>query len=54
MAILNFSDLHDNFCEACGEAGVVEECWELLRGLKTCTHNLSDIWVSREKLSACR
>ncbi|XP_015780024.1 PREDICTED: uncharacterized protein LOC107357902 isoform X3 [Acropora digitifera] len=48
MAILNFSDLHDNFCEACGEAGVVEECWELLRGLKTCTHNLSDRWIILE------
>ena len=46
VAILNFSDLHDNFCEACGKAGVVDECLKLLRGLKMCTHDLSDKWVS--------
>ena len=46
VAILNFSDVHDNFCEACGKAGVVDECLKLLRGLKMCTHDLSDKWVS--------
>ena len=45
-AISSFTDLHDKFCEACGEAGMVEECLKLLRGLKMCTHELSDIWVS--------
>ena len=25
---------------------MVEECLKLLRGLKMCTHELSDIWVS--------
>ena len=45
-AILSFTDLHDKFCEACGEAGMVEECLKLLRGLKMCTHEFSDIWVS--------
>ena len=44
--ILNFSDFHDKFCEACGEAGVVEECLKLLRSLKIATHDFSDIWVS--------
>ena len=46
IAIINFSDLHDNFCEACGEAGVVNECLRLLRGLKRGTHDLRDKWVS--------
>ena len=46
LVILNFSDLHDKFCEACGEADMVEECLKLLQGLKMCTHNLSDTWVS--------
>ncbi|XP_015780019.1 PREDICTED: uncharacterized protein LOC107357901 [Acropora digitifera] len=44
-AILNFSDLHDKFCEACGEAGLVEECLKLLRGVKMCTHDFSDTWT---------
>ena len=47
VAILNCSDLHDNFCEACGKAGVVKECLELLQGLMACTHDLSDKKVSR-------
>ncbi|XP_015753413.1 PREDICTED: uncharacterized protein LOC107333164 isoform X2 [Acropora digitifera] len=46
--ISGFTDLHDKFCEACGEAGMVEECLKLLRGLKMCTHELSDIWCIRE------
>ena len=46
LAILDFSDLHDKFCEACGQAGVVEECFKLLRGLKIGTHDFSDTWVS--------
>ncbi|XP_067030823.1 uncharacterized protein [Acropora muricata] len=45
LVILNFSDLHDKFCEACGEAGMVEECLKLLQGLKMCTHALSDTWA---------
>ena len=48
IAILNFSDFEYNFCEACGEAGVVKECLELLQGLKMCTHELSDKGVSRQ------
>ncbi|XP_067030956.1 uncharacterized protein [Acropora muricata] len=47
-AILSFTHLHDKFCEACGEAGMVEECLKLLRGLKMCTHEFSDIWCIRE------
>ena len=50
IAILNFSDFQYNFCEACGEAGLVEVCLELLQGLKDV---LSDKWVSCQ-LSACR
>ena len=46
VVILNFSDLHDKFCEACGQAGMVEECLKLLQGLKMCTHDFSDTWVS--------
>ena len=46
IAILNLSDLHDDFCEACGKAGVVEECLKLLQGLKIATHDLRDKWVS--------
>ena len=46
VAILNFSDRHDKFCEACGQAGLVEEYLKLLRGLKMCTHDFSDTWVS--------
>ncbi|KAK2566761.1 hypothetical protein P5673_009438 [Acropora cervicornis] len=42
LAILNFSDLRDKFCEACGRAGVVKECLKLLEGLKMCTHDFSD------------
>ena len=45
-AISGFTDLHDKFCEACGEAGLVEECLKLLRSLKIATHDFSDIWVS--------
>ena len=48
IAILNFSDFQYNFCEACGEAGVVKECLKLLEGLKACTHDLSDKKVSRQ------
>ena len=47
-AILNFSDFQYIFCKACGKAGLVRECFELLRRLKTCTHELSDKWVSRQ------
>lgn len=46
VAILNFSDLHEKFCEACGQAGLVEEYLKLLRGLKMCTHDFSDTRVS--------
>ena len=46
LAILNFSDLRDKFCEACGRAGVVKECLKLLEGLKMCTHDFSDTRVS--------
>ncbi|XP_044170066.1 uncharacterized protein LOC122954100 [Acropora millepora] len=42
IAILNFSDSQYSFCKACGEAGVVKECLELLQGLMACTHDLSD------------
>ena len=45
-AILSFCYLHDTLCEACGEAGVVDECLKLLRRLKMSTHDLSDKWVS--------
>ena len=44
--ILTFSDLHGKFCEACGQAGVVQECFKLLEGLKMCTDDLSDTRVS--------
>ncbi|XP_044170071.1 uncharacterized protein LOC122954105 [Acropora millepora] len=44
-AILNYSDVHDKFCEACGEAGLVEECFKLLGGVKMCTHDFSDTWA---------
>lgn len=42
IAILNFTDLHDKFCEACGVAGTVTECLEILRSLKICTHDFRD------------
>ena len=48
IAILNFSDFQYKFCKACWEAGAVRECFKLLRGLKTCTHELSDKRVSRQ------
>ena len=44
--ILNFSDLHGKFCEACGQAGLVQECFKLLEGLKMCTDDFSDTRVS--------
>ena len=37
LAILNFTDLHDAFCEACGSAGLVELILGLLEQQKTCT-----------------
>lgn len=42
IAILNFTDLHDAFCEACGNAGLVRVCLDLLEQLKTCTPEYSD------------
>ncbi|XP_074615176.1 uncharacterized protein LOC141874718 isoform X1 [Acropora palmata] len=42
VAILNFTDLHHKFCEACGEAGLVEECLKLMRSLKICTQDFTD------------
>lgn len=45
-AISSFSDLHDQFCDACGEAGLVKECVKLLRSLKIGTDDFSDVWVS--------
>ncbi|XP_015764482.1 PREDICTED: uncharacterized protein LOC107343429 [Acropora digitifera] len=42
VAILNFTDLHRKFCEACGEAGLVEECLKLMRSLKICTNDFTD------------
>ncbi|XP_067030746.1 uncharacterized protein [Acropora muricata] len=47
-AISSFSDLHDQFCDACGEAGLVKECVKLLRSLKIGTHDFSDVWAIRE------
>ena len=37
IAILNFTDLHDAFCEVCGDAGLVMECLELSEQLKKAT-----------------
>ena len=34
IAILNFTDLHDAFCEVCGNAGLVKEYLELSEQLK--------------------
>lgn len=34
IAILNFTDLHDAFCEVCGNAGLVKEYLELSKQLK--------------------
>ena len=34
IAILNFTDLHDAFCEVCGNAGLVMEYLELSEQLK--------------------
>lgn len=42
IAILNFTDLHDAFCEACGSAGLVKECLELLEELKKSTPEFND------------
>ena len=42
IAILNFTDLHDAFCESCGNAGLVKECLELLENLKACTPEFND------------
>lgn len=37
VAILNFTDFHDAFCVACGNAGLIREYLELLEQLKKCT-----------------
>lgn len=42
VAILNFSDFHDAFCEACGNAGLIREYLELLEQLKMCTPEFED------------
>lgn len=42
IAILNFTDLHDAFCEVCGNAGLVKECLELLEQLKKGTPEFDD------------
>ena len=34
IAILNFTDTHDGFCEVCGNAGLVREYLELSEQLK--------------------
>lgn len=41
-AILNFTDFHDAFCEACGNAGLIREYLELLEQLKKCTPEFED------------
>ena len=41
-AILNFTDFHDDFCEACGNAGLIREYLELLEQLKKCTPEFED------------
>ena len=42
VAILNFTDFHDAFCEACGNAGLIREYLELLEQLKKCTPEFED------------
>jgi len=42
IAILNFSDLHDAFCEVCGNAGLVMEYVELSQQLKNCLPEFDD------------
>ena len=42
IAILNFTDLHDAFCEVCGNAGLVQEFLELLEQLKKSTPEFDD------------
>ena len=42
VAILNFTDFHDAFCEVCGNAGLVREYLELLEQLKKCTPEFED------------
>lgn len=42
VATLNFTDFHDTFCEACGNAGLIREYLELLEQLKKCTPEFED------------
>ena len=42
VAILNFTDFHDAFCETCGNAGLIREYLELLEQLKKCTPEFED------------
>ena len=42
VAILNLTDFHDAFCEACGNAGLIREYLELLEQLKKCTPEFED------------
>ena len=42
VAILNFTDFHDAFCVACGNAGLIREYLELLKQLKKCTPEFED------------
>ena len=39
-AILNFTDFHDAFCEACGNAGLIREYLELLEQLRSVRQSL--------------
>ncbi|XP_078359598.1 uncharacterized protein LOC144644064 isoform X1 [Oculina patagonica] len=42
ISILNLTDLHDAFCEVCGNVGLVKECLELSEQLKKGTPEFND------------
>ena len=56
ISILNFTDLHDAFCEACGSVGLIELILGLLEQLKTCTpeFNKSQVCIRHNELLMTR